>query len=117
MGNRTGTISKRYRVKHDADIHVTPVVGAGQPGGWSLALDNQPIAEGVGEKTVTLGKGADLVYRELRVEFVIHDQRAEHDRLIATILIRGGDEDMTLVHEEDGAAGDSATYTILVQFV
>lgn len=117
MGNRTATISKQYRVAHDADISVTLLVGAGQPGGWSLALDNTSLGQGVGEKTVVLGKGRELLYRELRLEYVIHDRRGEHNRSIATAILRGGEGEMAISHDKDGESGDSATYTILVQFV
>lgn len=117
MSNRTGTISKRYRVKDDADITVTAVVGAGQPGGWSLSLDGKPLGKHDGEKTVVLGKGLDLLYRELRIEFVAHDRRFEHDRLIASAVLRGGHEELSLTHDPKGEPGDTATYTFLVQFI
>jgi hypothetical protein len=117
MGNRTGTISRRYRIRDDDAITVTVVVGAGQPGGWSVSLDNRFLAEHDREKTIKLGKGIDLLYRELRIEIVLHDRRWEHDRLIASVRIAGGPEELRIVHEQPGEPGDSATYTVLVQFV
>lgn len=119
MGNRTSTKSKRYRIKDDtAEIKVTNVVGAGQPGGWSMSLDGIFLAQSTEEKTSSVGIGADLVFTELRIEFVLHDMQWQHDRLTATTIVTGGGGDkLEITHEQQGERGDSATYTTLVQFV
>ena len=119
MGNRTSTLSRRYRVVDDVEVKVTNMVGSGQPGGWAMSLDGEFLDQGDDRKTVVVGKGADLLYRELRVEFVLHDRRWEHNRLTATSVLTGGEneEPLTISHEQAGEPGDSATYTTLVQFV
>ena len=117
MGNRTGTLSRRYRVKDEDEIKVSNTVGAGQPGGWAMSLDGKFIAQSDGEGSVSIGKGEDLLYLELRIEFVIQDRRWEHDRLIATTVVSGAEDKLEIVHEQKGDPGDSATYTTLVQFV
>lgn len=117
MGNRTSTLSKLYRVKDDEEVEVVNAIGAGQPGGWAMSLDGELIAHSEDEEKKSLGMGADLLYRELRVEFVVHDRRWEHDRLTATTLITGGEKKLEIIHDQKGEPGDSATYTTLVQFV
>lgn len=117
MGNRTSTQSRLYRVKDDEEVEVTNAVGAGQPGGWAMSLDGQLIAHSDDEQTKSLGKGADLLFRELRVEFVVHDRRWEHDRLTVTTILSGGEKKLEIIHDQKGEPGDSATYTTLVQFV
>ena len=117
MSNRTSTLSKLYQVKDDKEVTVTNAVGAGQPGGWAMSLDGKLIAHSDDEITTKLGKGADLLYRELRIEFVIHDRRWEHDRLTVTTILKGGQKKLEISHDQKGEPGDSATYTTLVQFV
>lgn len=117
MGNRTSTQSKAYQVKDDAEVKVTNAVGSGQPGGFAMALDGKLVAHGEKEVTITLGKGADLLYCELRIEFVIHDRRWEHNRLTATTVVTGGNKKLEIIHDQKGESGDSATYTTLVHFV
>lgn len=118
MANRTSTVSKRYRIADNEEVTVTIVIGAGQPGGWALALDDKYVESGEGdEKTVELGKGKDVLFKELRIDFVIHDRRWEHDRLIATTIVTCGEAILEITHDKDGDQGDSATYTTLVQFI
>ena len=79
--------------------------------------NGQLIAHSDDEQTKSLGKGADLLFRELRVEFVVHDRRWEHDRLTVTTILSGGEKKLEIIHDQKGEPGDSATYTTLVQFV
>jgi len=118
MGNRTSTISKMYRVGEDDEVKVTVVIGSGQPGGWALSIDGKLLASGEGEEmTVALGTGRELCLLELRIDYVLHDRRWEHDRLMATAIIQGGKDKLCIVHEQSGEPGDSATYTTLIQFI
>lgn len=117
MGRRESTITKPYTIKDEVEIKVTNVVGQEQPGSWTVELDDVLLASGSDQQTITVGLGGDLVYRELRVYFVIQEHSGQHDRMTATTIVAGGEETLEITHDQPGEAGDSACFVTLVQFV
>lgn len=105
-----------HAVEEDQLVKARAVIGDGQNGGWVMLIADAHKAGGSKDHWVELGKGRELKGKHLEVSAVIQDTRAETDRLSLTVEVSGGPKPTSVKIAHTGAAGDRATYSVVIFF-
>jgi hypothetical protein len=108
-----------YSTTDESHVQVRVMIGDAQGGGWVVCWDaDNIIQKGSDSVPVSIGVGKDIRNKVLQIIATVVDIRPETNRLSSTATISGGvGGPKTLVHtHDDGAEGDSAIFTTMVQF-
>jgi hypothetical protein len=112
------TISDVKVVSHESEpgtiVRITPFIGHGQEGAWSIHLDDKFLDHGTAPKEVRIGKAEELVGSNVEVSAVMKDG-PQSDKLSLLLELSAGKTEPRPVIENVAAPGDSADYSIIVK--
>ena len=107
-----------YKVEPNSKIAVSASIGDAQMGGWAMGFDPQTAKKGSDATPVSMGTGAEVKGRILQVVVTAVDVNPLTNRLSAVVTVSGGPGGPLTVTQsyDDGATGDTALLTTLVEF-